>query len=217
MTIDLTTRVGKVKVEGVIGNSPGPNKSIEECHKVGRSPAGMIMFGSMTAEENIGNIGTTYWGDAVPDIALNSLGLPCRPPETYLSRLVELEQYSKPLVVSFAGFSVADFESLAQKLDPENLPTVELNLTCPNIAGKVIFAYDFDLVQKTIQEVRSILGVEANILVKLNYHPDQRYIQEMAVLLAEVGIDAVALCNTVPYGLVLDPKTLKPVITPNKG
>lgn len=78
--MDLRTRLGKVEVEGVIGPSPGPRKTLADCHEVGRCPAaGMIMVGSLTVEERPGNPEVSYWSEATPWLAQNSLGLPNKP------------------------------------------------------------------------------------------------------------------------------------------
>ena len=175
--MDLRTRIGKVKVEGVIGNSPGPGKSIDESHQVGRSPASVITFGSLPLEPREGNSGEVYWAQEAPEVALNSLGLPA--------------------IFSGLGF------------------TLELNMTCPNIEKKGIFAYNLEEVEKALQLVRKA-APDDNLVVKLNYHPDSSYIEAMCDVLINGGIDAVALCNTLPNGLVLG-EDLKPVITPNNG
>lgn len=214
--MDLHTRVGKWDVEGVIGNSPGPKKSIEECHEVGKSAAGMITLGSLTAQARAGNQGDVYWAEGAPEVVLNSLGLPTQPPESYLDRIGELEVYGKPIVTSLAGFSTAEFVSLAEMFGGRGY-SIELNMTCPNnVEGKGIFAFDLSAVRQTIKEVRRVIGTD-NPIVKLNYHPDSSYVQAMCELLNEEEVGAVALCNTLPNAMVISPQTLRPVITPNNG
>lgn len=215
MDLDLRTRVGKVSVEGVIGNSPGPRKSINECHEVGKSPAAMIMLGSLTVEEHKGNEGEVYWAEDVPEVALNSLGLPTGRLLDYVHRIDELRKYEKPLSVSVAGFTAAEFGALAQIFSGLGL-TIELNMTCPNVEKKGIFAYDLAEVDMALRLVR-LAAPSDNLVVKLNYHPDSAYIESMCDTLINHSVDAVALCNTLPNGLVLNPETLKPVITPNNG
>ncbi len=213
--MDLRTRIGKVRVEGIIGNSPGPRKSIKEYHEVGRSPASVITVGSVTALEREGNKGNVYWSEEIPEVALNSLGLPNNPPKLYADRIGELKQYNKPIVVSLAGFSDDDFVDLLALFAGDDL-TLELNLTCPNVEGKGIFAYDLEAVETVFDRVRTVAPHE-NLIVKLNYHPDAAYIKEICQLIKWARINAVALCNTLPNCLVLDTKTLKPIITPNNG
>jgi dihydroorotate dehydrogenase (fumarate) len=213
--MDLRTRVGKVPVEGVIGNSPGPRKSIDECHQVGRSPASMIMLGSLTIESREGNAGDVYWSERVPEVALNSLGLPAKRLRDYIDHVGELERYGKPIVVSVAGFTAVEFGTLAKMFSGMGV-TIELNMTCPNIEKKGIFAYDLTEVGMALHLVRLAVPTD-NLVVKLNYHPDSRYIEAMCDTLINGDVNAVALCNTLPNGLVLDPETLQPVITPNSG
>ena len=212
--MDLRTRIGKVKVEGVIGNSPGPGKSIDESHQVGRSPASVITFGSLPLEPREGNSGEVYWAQEAPEVALNSLGLPARRLKDYLGRINELKVYGKLVIVSVAGFSAAEFGELARIFSGLGF-TLELNMTCPNIEKKGIFAYNLEEVEKALQLVRKA-APDDNLVVKLNYHPDSSYIEAMCDVLINGGIDAVALCNTLPNGLVLG-EDLKPVITPNNG
>lgn len=212
--MDLRTRIGKVPVVGVVGNSPGPRKSIEECHEVGRSPAAVITVGSITAQEREGNKGNVYWSEEIPEKALNSLGLPTKSPEYYSERIGELEQYDKPVIVSLAGFSTLEFCELADLFGRRGY-SLELNMTCPNVEGKGIFAYDLEAVREALRVVRHV-AVNDNLIVKLNYHPDSSYIKAVCELLKEWRVRAVALCNTLPNGLILN-EELKPVITPNNG
>ena len=212
--IDLHTTVGKIKIEGVVGNSPGPRKELAEWHEVGKSPAGMITVGSFTSEAREGNSGEVFWVDGMPTAALNSLGLPSKSPEEYSDEIEALRDYGTPIIVSIAGFSPGDFVDLARMFGNRGL-SIELNLTCPNVKDKGIFAFDLEATRRTIAEVRQVVESD-NLIVKLNPHPDAAYIAAMCKILDEERVDAVALCNTVPGCMVLD-STLKPVITPNNG
>ena len=209
----ISSSVGTNELEGVIGNSPGPRKELAEWHEVGKSPAGMITVGSFTPEARAGNTGEVFWVDGIPSIALNSLGLPSKSPEEYSDQIEELREYGTPINVSIAGFKPDDFVQLAKMFSKRGF-ILELNLTCPNVEGKGIFAFDLEATRRTISEVRQVVGSDT-LIVKLNPHPDAAYIEAMCKILDEEKVDAIALCNTVPSCLVLNPSTLKPVITPN--
>jgi len=215
MDLNLQTRVGKVAVEGVIGNSAGPRKELAEWHEVGRSLAGIITVGSFCPEQSLGNSGEVFWVGGIPEHALNSLGLPGKSPEEYSEEIEELRQYGKPINVSLAGFKPEDYAVLAKMFGNRGF-SVKLNLTCPNVEGHGIFAFDLDQTRQTIVEIRDIIG-DDNLEVKLNPHPDASYIDSMCRILSDEKVDVVGLCNTVPNCLILNPETLKPVITPNNG
>lgn len=212
--LDLRTRIGKVWVEGVIGNSPGPRKSIDECHEIGRSPASVITLGSITRKPRVGNSGTTYWTDEKRPVAtaLNSIGLRNEGTEEILERVEELKVHGKPVIVSLAAEMESEFLEMAEMFANRGL-SIELNLTCPNVdrQGRIL-AYDLDLASRTIYRVRRAIG-DDNLIVKLNPHFDTLYQEEMSRMLPDTGVDVVALCNTVPYGIVIDPDSLQPVIS----
>lgn len=211
---ELQTRIGNVEVEGVIGNSPGPLKGLPEWRSVGQSLAGMITVGSFTPEAREGNPGEVFWVDGIPTTALNSLGLPSKSPEEYSSEIEELREYGTTINVSIAGFKPDDFTRLARMFGNRGFG-IELNLTCPNVEGEGIFAFDLEATRRTIADVRQVVGSDT-LIVKLNPHPETAYIEAMCTILDDERVDAVALCNTVPNCLVLD-SALKPVITPNNG
>lgn len=203
------------ELEGVIGNSPGPRKELASWHEVGKSSAGAITVGSFTPEMRPGNSGEVFWVDGIPTSALNSLGLPSKPPEQYSDEIEELRQYGKPIIVSLAGFKPEDYVKLAKMFADRGF-IIELNLTCPNVEGKGIFAFDLQAARIAMIRVRQTIGNDT-LIVKLNPHPDVGYIERMCRILEEEGVDTVALGNTVPNCLVLDQNTLRPVTSPNNG
>lgn len=212
----ISTNIGRDhELEGVVGNSPGPRKELADWHEVGKSAAGAITVGSFTSEMRPGNSGEVFWVNGIPTAALNSLGLPNKPPEQYSDEIEELRQYGKPIIVSLAGFKPEEYVKLAKMFADRGF-IIELNLTCPNVEGKGIFAFDLQASRKTIIQVRQTIGNDT-LVVKLNPHPDAGYIERMCVICDEEKVDTIALGNTVPNCLILDPNTLKSVITPNKG
>jgi len=213
MDLNLTTQVGKLQVDGVIGNAPGPLKSIAECHEVGRSPASIITFGSLTNKKRIGNAGATYWTDGQRPviIALNSIGLTNPGAEAVVDDVEDLKKHGKPVIISLAAESVDDFVIMASMFTNRGF-SIELNLTCPNVEGHGIFAYDLDDTARVISRVRNAIG-EDNLIVKLNPSFDDRYIEHMCGVLVGSGVDAIALSNTIPNSLVINQETLKPEIS----
>lgn len=214
--IDLRSRIGKVETEGVVGNSPGPLKDHESWAKVARSVSAFVRAGSFCAKAREGNSGEVYYTDQALVMALNSLGLPCKDPEAYVGDLEALRKYGKPIIVSVAGFKPEEFILLAHIFGPLGY-SLELNLTCPNVEGHGVFAYDIKATKAAIAGVRDVIGGQGNLIIKLNPHPDLSYIKTICRLVEEEKVDAVALCNTVPNCMLLNPDTLRPVITPNRG
>ena len=214
MALDMRTRVGKLLVDGVIGNGPGPRKSIEECHEVGLSPASIITFGSLTTKKRIGNAGVTYWTDGQRPVttALNSIGLTNPGANNVLGSVEDLKRHGKPVIISLAAESVDDFVKMAAMFADRGF-SIELNLTCPNVEGHGIFAYDLAETARVVSRVRHAIG-EDNLIVKLNPSFDDRYIEDMCDVLVGGGVDAIALSNTVPHSLVINQETLEPEISP---
>ena len=129
-----------------------------------------------------------------------------------------MQGYGKPLWLSLAAFSMMDFFEFFENIREARFEgVVELNLTCPNVEGERIIAYDTGLVAAIVKRARDVLGESATLGVKLNYHPDTHYTRLVAGILSRLDVDFVVLGNTIPNAFALDPTTLQPEIRPNGG
>jgi dihydroorotate dehydrogenase (NAD+) catalytic subunit len=133
---------------------------------------------------------------------LNSIGLANpgidRFLEYHLPRLAEL---GVPLWVSIGGFAAQDYAELASVLDGrEEVQTIELNVSCPNVEETPESAAD------VVSAARARTSKE--LYVKLS--PAVADFAAAAVAVQAAGADGVSLVNTI-RGLALD-ATLRPVL-----
>lgn len=132
---------------------------------------------------------------------LNSIGLQGPGIETFLTDVLPaLRALDVPLWVSVGGFSAADFALVCERLDGEEaVATIELNLSCPNVA---------EAPETASELVRAARAATAKPLyAKLS--PAQWDIAAAARAVADAGADGLSLVNTI-RGLQLDPETLRP-------
>ena len=94
-----------------------------------------------------------------------------------------------------AGFALA--ERLEQR--PE-LAGIELNVSCPNVAGGMRFATDSTALKQLVEQVRAVVQ-RCALITKLS--PNVTDIRPLAAAAVEAGTDAVSLINTLS-GMVVD-------------
>jgi dihydroorotate dehydrogenase (NAD+) catalytic subunit len=150
-------------------------------------------------------------GNAPPRIAetahgmLNSIGLANPGRERFLEEtLPRLRQLGVPLWISVGGFCAADYAETCVAL--EDVAAIEVNLSCPNVDEAA------DSAAEIVAACRAATTLP--LYAKLSAaHPD---VAAVARAVADAGADGLSLVNTL-RGLVLDPRTLKPVLARGTG
>jgi dihydroorotate dehydrogenase (NAD+) catalytic subunit len=139
---------------------------------------------------------------------LNAIGLANPGIDAFLAdHLPQLAALEIPLWVSVGGFAVADYVHVAERLATrDEVEALELNLSCPNV----------DEVPENVGEVvAAVRAVTAKSLyAKLS--PAIADLAATARAAERAGADGLSLVNTV-RGLVLDERTLRPVLTRATG
>ena len=138
---------------------------------------------------------------------LNSIGLANPGIDGFLAEtLPRLAELGVPIWVSVGGFSAAEYAETCALLDGcDEVATVELNLSCPNVdaaAGSVL-----EIVGAARARVRKPLYVKLSPAV-----PD---IAETARAAQAAGADGLSLVNTI-RGLAFD-RSLRPVLAYSTG
>jgi len=119
------------------------------------------------------------------------------------------------VVVSIWGRSESEYELAATALaevmssrdDAAHIVAVEVNLSCPNMAGHGIFAHDARMSGDVVARCSSLLP--RPVWAKLSPNTDR--LVEIAGVVHAAGAEAVTLVNTVT-GMVLDPTTGLPAL-----
>jgi dihydroorotate dehydrogenase (NAD+) catalytic subunit len=139
---------------------------------------------------------------------LNSIGLQNPGIEAFLgSTLPRLAQLGVPIWVSVGGFSAEDYADACEQLDDrDEIDTVELNLSCPNVEEAPETAAE--LVAAARRATRKPLYAKLS--------PATWDIAESARAVADAGADGLSLINTI-RGLALERSSARPVLARGAG
>ncbi|HZY83330.1 MAG TPA: dihydroorotate dehydrogenase [Gemmataceae bacterium] len=140
---------------------------------------------------------------------LNAIGLDNDGIEHFLRHHVPyLRTLPTAVIANVAGKNEGEFVEMAAMLaGVEGLAAVELNLSCPNVAGGVDFATDAAVTRRVVRGVRDACPLP--VIAKLT--PNVTDIVPIAQAAAEAGADAVSLVNTF-VGLAVDWRRRRPVL-----
>ena len=140
---------------------------------------------------------------------LNAIGLDNDGIEHFLHyHLPYLRTLPTAVLANIAGENEEDFLDMAAMLGrEEGLAGVELNLSCPNVAGGIDFAIDPEITRRVVQRVRAVCPLP--IVAKLT--PNVTNIVPIARAAAEAGADALSLVNTF-VGMAIDWRRRRPIL-----
>jgi dihydroorotate dehydrogenase (NAD+) catalytic subunit len=140
---------------------------------------------------------------------LNAIGLDNDGIEHFIHHhLPYLRSLPTAILANIAGKNEQEFIDMAALLArEEGLAALELNLSCPNVAGGVDFATDPDVTRRVVQGVRAVYPLP--IVAKLT--PNVTDIVRIAQAAADAGADAVSLVNTF-VGMAIDWRRRKPIL-----
>jgi dihydroorotate dehydrogenase (NAD+) catalytic subunit len=144
-----------------------------------------------------------------PSGLLNAIGLDNDGIDHFIAHhLPYLRTLPSAIVVNIAGKNEAEFVEMAGMLAGEpGIAALELNLSCPNVAGGADFAADPAVTRRIVRGARAACGVP--ILAKLS--PNVTDIVPIVEAAADGGADAVTLTNTF-VGLAIDWLRKRPVL-----
>ena len=139
---------------------------------------------------------------------LNSIGLANPGIDAFLAEtLPRLRYLERPLWVSVGGFCARDYAHVCERLHAhEQVSTIELNLSCPNVEEAPESAAEIVLACRKATGKR--------LYAKLS--PALPDVAAAAVAVESAGADGLSLVNTI-RGLALDPATLRPVLGTGSG
>jgi dihydroorotate dehydrogenase (NAD+) catalytic subunit len=210
---DLRVTLGRLRLPNPVMVASGTFGYAREMeHIVDLNRLGAIIPKTITAAPRRGNIPWRTVETAAG--LLNSIGLDNDGIDDFLAyHMPYLSQLACPTIVSIAGRTQSEFESLALRLaDEAGVGAIELNISCPNVSGGVDFATDARVCHELVAGVRA--SCEKPILAKLT--PNVTRIAEIANAAAEGGADAICLTNTV-LGMAVDWRRQRPMLGNGMG
>ncbi|MDZ4847836.1 MAG: dihydroorotate dehydrogenase [Pirellulaceae bacterium] len=212
-SIDLRVSLGRLSLANPILTASGTfGYAREMAGIVELSRLGGILPKTITRQARPGN---APWRTVETSAGLlNAIGLDNDGIDYFLeSHWPYLRSIGTPVIVSIAGKSREDFVYLASRMkEAEGLAALELNISCPNVAGGVDFGTDASLCYDVVSSVRNEINVP--LLTKLT--PNVTSIASIAKAAAEAGTDAVTCINTV-LGMAIDWRRQRPMIANKVG
>jgi len=139
---------------------------------------------------------------------LNSIGLENPGIEGLLAdKLPRLAELGVPLWVSVGGFAASDYAEICAELDArDEVATIELNLSCPNV----------DEAPESAAEIVAAARLETRKPLYAKLSPAASDLPETARAVQAAGADGLSLVNTI-RGLALDEQTLRPRLVHELG
>jgi dihydroorotate dehydrogenase (NAD+) catalytic subunit len=144
-----------------------------------------------------------------PSGMLNAIGLDNDGIDHFITHhLPYLRTLPTAIIANIAGENEPDFLEMAEKIGREpGLAGLELNLSCPNVAGGLDFATDPALTRRIVAGVRKVCPLP--LIAKLT--PNVTNVVPIAQAAADGGADAVSLINTV-VGMAIDWRRRRPIL-----
>lgn len=147
--------------------------------------------------------------------AVQCMGLPNLGFNKYIEMLPRLKQHNKPIIASISGLSLADNLHIVEAFQDSDADALEVNFSCPNIAGKPQLAYDFEQMEAALSAICQINNKPLGI--KLAPYFDMSHFDSAAQILNRFPIQFVATINSVGNTLVIDPDSESTLLRPKGG
>ncbi|MFA6304644.1 MAG: dihydroorotate oxidase [Patescibacteria group bacterium] len=206
--------IAGIKLKSFVFNASGPcDVTLPELKVIGQSDSSAIMIKSCTLEARTGNKEPRY--ARLPYGSIQSMGLPNLGYQEYLKMIPVLKKYKKPIFASVAGLCAADFPIMVKAFQQSDVNAIEVNLSCPNIAGKPQIAYDPKSVEQILKKI-SRLGKKP-LGIKLPAYFDLSFQQQIAKIIKKYPISFVTCINSLGNCLVIDGGKEQPIIKPKNG
>ncbi|MBM3698487.1 MAG: dihydroorotate dehydrogenase [Actinobacteria bacterium] len=215
-SLDFSTKIGSRRFSNPIFTASGCASSGQELSQFFPiSEIGAVVTKSIMTKPRTGR--ATPRMAETPSGMLNSIGLQGPGIDAFLENDIPwLLANSAKVIVSIAGETVDEYGVLARKLRAvSGVSAVEVNISCPNVENRgQVFACHPESAVAVIESVRRNIGGELPIVAKLS--PDVTNIVEIAQSVINVGVDGLALINTL-LGMVIDTNTMKPKLAGKTG
>lgn len=173
------------------------------------SLADIIVAGSYTPEERIGNKGKVFFphnrgmkAEVVTGKYLaNSFGMPNPGFKKVDLEFTKIKKnIRKQLFISIAGFSVSDYVSGVEFFnDREYVSGIELNLSCPNTESSQLFCFNLAQTERILNRLRKV-GLKKTLWLKVSVFSDEVLLKNFCILVNEYAdiVDGIVTSNTLP-------------------
>jgi dihydroorotate dehydrogenase (NAD+) catalytic subunit len=211
--MDLAVTLGRLRLKNPILVASGTFGYAREMEGVvDFARLGGIVPKTVTRQPRVGNPPPRTI--ETPSGLLNAIGLDNDGLDHFLlHHLPYLRTLPTAIIGNIAGKTEDEFVEMAARFDAGcGLAGLELNLSCPNVAGGLDFAIDPRCSGRIVRRVREVCPLP--VLAKLT--PNVTDIVPLAEAVAEAGADAVTVANTF-VGLAVDWRRRRPVLGNRTG
>lgn len=146
---------------------------------------------------------------------LNAVGLQNKGVDGFIQEIYpRIKHYQSAIFVNVSGSTIEEYVETAAKINElENIPGIELNISCPNIKeGGMAFGTSCPSAVAVTTAVREVY--KKHLMVKLS--PNVTNVVEIAKGVEGAGADSVSLINTL-LGMAIDVKTRRPLLSTITG
>lgn len=142
---------------------------------------------------------------------LNCVGLQNKGVDYFCKNIYpQIKDIKTNMIVNVSGSCPEDYAECAARINElENIPAIELNISCPNVRqGGMAFGVTTEGAASVVSAVREVY--KKPMIVKLS--PNVTSITDIALAVQDAGADAVSLINTL-MGMVIDIEKRKPILS----
>ena len=187
-------------------------QGVEYAELIDVSRLGAIVNKGTTPNPRPGN--PQYRIAETPSGILNSIGLE-NPGAVEVARRYgrAWAELGVPVIVNVAGYSVEDYVYVVHEMTgTPGVVAYELNVSCPNVRGGMLFGCDPDLAADVTRAVKA--ETDLPVIVKLT--PNAPDVVAVARACEQAGADGLSAINTV-LGMRIDTERLRPMLGTGSG
>ena len=207
---DLTTKIAGLTMKNPVMTASGTfGYGVEFADFVNLEEIGGIIVKGTTLHPREGNDYPRMVETASG--MLNCVGLQNKGVDYFCEHIYpEIKDIRTNMIVNVSGSSLEDYAECAARINAlENIPAIELNISCPNVKqGGMAFGVTTEGASAVVKAVRGVY--DKTLIVKLS--PNVTSIADIALSVQDAGADAVSLINTL-MGMVIDIEKRKPVLS----
>lgn len=207
---DLTTKIAGLTMKNPVMTASGTfGYGVEFADFVNLEEIGGIIVKGTTLHPREGNDYPRMVETASG--MLNCVGLQNKGVDYFCEHIYpEIKDIRTNMIVNVSGSSLEAYAECAARINAlENIPAIELNISCPNVKqGGMAFGVTTEGASAVVKAVREVY--DKTLIVKLS--PNVTSIADIALSVQDAGADAVSLINTL-MGMVIDIEKRKPVLS----
>jgi len=187
-------------------------QGVEYAELIDVSRLGAIVNKGTTVLARPGN--AQYRIAETPSGILNSIGLENPGAAGVAKKYAKAwAQLGVPVIVNVAGYSVDDYVTVVSEFAGiASVVAYELNISCPNVKGGMLFGFDPDLAGQVTAAVKQ--ETDKPVIVKLT--PNAPDVVAVARAIEQAGADGITAINTV-LGMRIDTKKRRPILGTASG